>query len=451
MTTTLPENTVHDIDYDFSVRVTVLYVQIVLGTLGGVLVMVWMLYNRRLRTRVNALILNLCVADLMVMTFGCTSQLVWEYTSREWLAGDVMCRVIKFLMIFSNCASTNMLVVIAIDRHQAIRSPLRDPFAVWMMTGTGWLAAALCTSPMLFVFQTRYDPVRQMTMCQNIFRNKPLAHRQAFLTYGSFVNFLIPLVVLIVCYTRIFLKISKKASESQNNQLNKRQNFKPGKVHLTSTGSSSLPKAKIKTLKMTLVIVAAFIFFGLPYFVAEMILSYGDFKQLNASVYALLGGVAPANSAINPYIFLLFSANMQDETIPLFVEAQTHYACEALHRGLARAVPLLSAAPDSPHRQGVSHVVSNARHGCSLDDSGWGRRRRRCSRWPSNWPLDVDKGMYQTHAQCLRGLKLCPAQAETGRRHLMSSTASTRSDYSASYSRSPHLLTTDTLEMSSLK
>lgn len=55
---------------------------------------------------------------------------------------------------------------------------------VWIMTGTGWLAAALCSTPMLFVFQTRYDPIKQVTMCQNTFRNKPAYHRQAFITYG---------------------------------------------------------------------------------------------------------------------------------------------------------------------------------------------------------------------------------------------------------------------------
>lgn len=122
---------VHDKDYDFAIRVSILYVQIVLGTIGGVLVFVWMLYNRRLRSRVNALILNLCVADVMVMYLGCTMQLAWEYSpQREWLAGDLMCRLMKFLMIFANCASTNMLVVIAIDRHQAIRAPLREPRAV---------------------------------------------------------------------------------------------------------------------------------------------------------------------------------------------------------------------------------------------------------------------------------------------------------------------------------
>ena len=51
-----------------------------------------------------------------------------------------------------------------------------------------------------------------------------------YVPFRSFVNFLIPLVVLIVCYTRIFLKIAQKASENKNNQLNKRQSFKPGKV-----------------------------------------------------------------------------------------------------------------------------------------------------------------------------------------------------------------------------
>ncbi|GFN75272.1 vasopressin v2 receptor [Plakobranchus ocellatus] len=81
-------------------------------------------------TRVNALIVNLCVADLMVICFSCVFQLVWEYYDRVWLAGDVMCRVIKMLQIFAICASTNMLVVIAVDRHQAITAPLRKQFSV---------------------------------------------------------------------------------------------------------------------------------------------------------------------------------------------------------------------------------------------------------------------------------------------------------------------------------
>ena len=58
------------------------------------------------------------------------------------------------------------------------------------------------------------------------------------------------------------------------------QVIKPGKVHLQSTPSSSLPKAKIKTLKMTCVIVSVFLICGLPYFILEMIYNFGDHRTV---------------------------------------------------------------------------------------------------------------------------------------------------------------------------
>jgi hypothetical protein len=45
--------------------------------------------------------------------------------NREWYAGAFMCKFIKFLQSFTMMASTNVVVVIAIDRHQAIRAPLK--------------------------------------------------------------------------------------------------------------------------------------------------------------------------------------------------------------------------------------------------------------------------------------------------------------------------------------
>uniref|UniRef100_A0A2C9LGM6 G-protein coupled receptors family 1 profile domain-containing protein n=1 Tax=Biomphalaria glabrata TaxID=6526 RepID=A0A2C9LGM6_BIOGL len=260
-------------------------------------------------TRVNSLILNLCVADLMVICISCLSQLVWEHLHRHWLAGDVMCRLVKMLQIFSVCASTNMLVVIAVDRHQAITAPLKKQFSVMIMVSIGWGMALLCSTPMLYVFHLRYDHIKNMTVCENIFRSKDISHRQAFLTYAALVNFLIPLIILCVCYIRIFLKIARKASDCRTS---KRQSFKPGKIHLTSnTTSATLHSAKLKTLRMTVVIVSCFIVCGLPYFIAEMIMSYGNHNILKPNVYALLGGIAVANSAVNPYIFLLFSVNLK--------------------------------------------------------------------------------------------------------------------------------------------
>lgn len=177
---------------------------------------------------------------------------------------------------------------------------------VWRMAGCGWLASTLFSLPMFFVFHRTYSVDKGIYLCENIFRGKPDIHRQAFLTYIAIIVFLIPLIILLICYIRIFLKIAQKAAESKNS---KRQSIKPGKVHLQSTPSSSLPRAKIKTLKMTLVIVAVYIMCGLPYFVCEMIMSYGNADIIGNNLYSILGSLAVANSIANPYVFLLFNAN----------------------------------------------------------------------------------------------------------------------------------------------
>ncbi|KAL3867328.1 hypothetical protein ACJMK2_044539, partial [Sinanodonta woodiana] len=178
---------------------------------------------------------------------------------------------------------------------------------VWKMAGAGWCCAALLSIPMFFLFHTNINK-KGVTVCENVFRDLSLSYRQAFLTFIAIVVFFIPLVILVICYTRIFVKIARKANEGARN---KRTSLKSGKVHLQSTPSSSLPRAKIKTLKMTFVIICVFIVCSLPYFIAEMIMSYGDYCLISKELVSVLAGLAPSNSATNPFVFLLFNANIK--------------------------------------------------------------------------------------------------------------------------------------------
>jgi len=54
-------------------------------------------------------------------------QVIWEHADRLWLAGDLMCRLLKYAQSFAIMSSVSMLVVLSVDRHQAIRRPLRPP------------------------------------------------------------------------------------------------------------------------------------------------------------------------------------------------------------------------------------------------------------------------------------------------------------------------------------
>lgn len=83
-----------------------------------------------------------------------------------------------------------------------------------------------------------------------------------------------------------------------------------------------MSKAKIKTLKMAIVIVSTYIICGVPYTIFEMILTFGT--GLNPVLAAFLGGMAPANSALNPFIVLMFNANRQFfESVFLFWRTTT--------------------------------------------------------------------------------------------------------------------------------
>ena len=65
------------------------------------------------------------------------AQVVWEHVDRLWLAGDIMCRVLKYAQSFAIMSSVYMLVVLSIDRHQAIRRPLRPPLSVRILVHYG--------------------------------------------------------------------------------------------------------------------------------------------------------------------------------------------------------------------------------------------------------------------------------------------------------------------------
>ena len=200
------------------------------------------------------------------------------------------------------------------------------------MTITGWSIAALLSLPQVGVFHVSFvtDEKSQfynMMVCESIWRFRPMIERQIYLTFIGIVVFDIPFLIIMVCYISIFLKISHKATEASAANSNKKQSCKPGKVHLQSTGNSSLTKAKIKTMKMTIVILTAFIVCGIPYHILEGIYNFGDHRSVPPIVSAIIGAMAVANSAINPYVFLLFNANMK------CVQGVVHCCKPRDHRG----------------------------------------------------------------------------------------------------------------------
>ncbi|XP_069819641.1 probable G-protein coupled receptor 150 [Dendropsophus ebraccatus] len=295
--------------YNRQLRIISMTVIFIVALVGNSIVLYKICSGKDKKRKINFLITHLALADLYVSLMTLFSQIVWELMEDEWLAGDVFCRIFKVFQVSGLMASSNIIAIVALERHHVIMNPLSTPLPTRCFAALGWLLALLLSIPQAFVFRAVYT--EEGSRCRNVFGQLPRWHFQVYIIYSSVTVFFLPFCILTVAYIRILWIIWRKGRTSKtpkNNfgdwefQVTKR----PLKVMATN---SCIPRAKIKTLKMTLVIIILFIVCGLPYFIVEMKVAFGTITGLDEEVMAVLGIFVVTNSAVNPYVYLFFKTN----------------------------------------------------------------------------------------------------------------------------------------------
>ncbi|XP_014670895.1 PREDICTED: arg8-vasotocin receptor-like [Priapulus caudatus] len=343
--------------YQKWLRIGVIIVIYVVSLVGNTSVCMWMWRNKQFRARrMNRFILHLTCADMLVTWFTMLSQIVFESIGTVWLLDEASCRIFKMLQNFSIVSSTYVVTSIAIDRAFAIARPLSRPPSVNRFLIVAWLCSLIPSIPSLFLFHRRQEGVNTY-FCSSIFHDilSKAIYRQVYMLFIWLCVFFIPLLIILVSYILIVWTIWKKAHDDAK---------AAGANHVETVGNhvtrrpittgpvcnSSLPKAKMKTLKMTIVIVLTFIVCNLPYYTQEMILAFGDPSILDMTFVAISGIISASNSAANPYIFLLFSSRNK------FVSSAINQFClSCIHSKPSKS----SYSPRSQHRHGNSEDNSN--------------------------------------------------------------------------------------------
>jgi 7 transmembrane receptor (rhodopsin family) len=113
-------------------KVIVLSIMGILSLVGNTMV-IWNIQKNRASRRalrhscsaIYALILHLSVADILVTFFCIIGEALWSFTV-EWLAGDIACKLVKIFQMFALYLSTNVLVLIGIDRWVAVKYPMKS-------------------------------------------------------------------------------------------------------------------------------------------------------------------------------------------------------------------------------------------------------------------------------------------------------------------------------------
>lgn len=139
-----------------SIRVAVLLAMAAASLIGNAATM-WNIKKSCISRRVTRhswsavyfLIFHLAVADLLVTGFCIFGEAAWSY-SVEWRAGVVLCKLLKFLQMFSLYLSTFVLMLIGVDRWIAVKYPWKSLHMMrrcYRLIGVAYVAAAGLSVP----------------------------------------------------------------------------------------------------------------------------------------------------------------------------------------------------------------------------------------------------------------------------------------------------------------
>lgn len=300
---------------------TFLWVVFAMIVIGNSSVLVALTLSKNRKSRMNFFIMHLAIADLAVGLIQVLTDIVWK-TTVDWYGGNIGCKLVKFAQILVTYSSTYVLVALSIDRYDAITHPMNFSGswkrARWLVA-TAWITSTVMSVPAIFLSEEVVVKGRLQCWID-------MGHWewQVYMTLVATSLFFIPTLIITACYSIIVYTIWTKSKIlsypklSSNKSLSSQgsvSNSKAGDHDSDTKRTSSrgiIPKAKIKTIKMTLIIVFVFVLCWSPYFIYDLLQVYGYTSQTQTAiaVSTFIQSLAPLNSVANPVIYCLFSTNL---------------------------------------------------------------------------------------------------------------------------------------------
>nr|WNE31494.1 GnRHR1-A subtype [Haliotis discus hannai] len=282
---------------------------------GNLTVFITLFRNRNIKSRVNLFIMHLSIADLIVTFVMLPLETTWNITV-AWKAGEAACRILMFFRAFGLYLSSFTLVTISLDRYFAIMRPLSlndaDKRGKIMLV-LAWIFSFVASIPQSVIFHVEKHPVYPwFTQCVTFnFFPTPI-HELAYNLFHVIAVYGMPLLIITVSYSLILCEISKKSRQSKNEL---QDTSSRAKIGLRRSAMGNIERARIRTLKMTLVIVGVFAMCWTPYFVisAWWWFDKESARKVDHTIHKGFFLFAVSNSCMDPIVYGMFTINFKRE------------------------------------------------------------------------------------------------------------------------------------------
>ncbi|KAJ8380114.1 hypothetical protein SKAU_G00008920 [Synaphobranchus kaupii] len=193
---------------------------VAVGLIGNTCLVFVISRQKDMRNVTNIFIANLSCSDILVGVVCLPATIIYTLMDR-WILGEVLCKVTPFVQCTSITVSIFSLVLIALERHQLILHPTGWKPVVghsYLAVAVIWVVACFISLPFLSFNVLTNDPYKNLNISINHFRDHLVCMEQwpsnekrlAYTTTVLLFQYCLPLVLVFLCYLRIFLRLRRR-------------------------------------------------------------------------------------------------------------------------------------------------------------------------------------------------------------------------------------------------
>lgn len=264
----------------------------VIGLIGNILVMLVLIQYKRLKSMTSIYLLNLAISDLL---FLFTLPFWINYKLKDnWIFSNAMCKFISGIYYIGLYSEIFFIILLTIDRYLAI---VHAVFALRARTLTlgiitsifTWILATFASIPSFYFSKTQIEHSRFTCTIHFPFESQQ-QWKQFQALKLNIMGLVLPLLVMIICYTGIIKILLKRPSEK-----------------------------KAKAVRLIFAIMIIFFLFWAPYNLTIFVSAFQDSlftheceqsKQLDLAIQ-VTEVIAYTHSCVNPVIYAFVGEKFQ--------------------------------------------------------------------------------------------------------------------------------------------
>ncbi|NXJ06059.1 GPR19 protein, partial [Odontophorus gujanensis] len=246
--------------------------------------------SRRTQSTTNYFVVSMACADLLI-SVGSAPLVLLQFTSGRWMLGNVMCKLVRYIQYFTPGVQIYVLLSICVDRFYTIVYPLSFKISrekAKKMIVAAWIFDLAFMSPVLFFYGSNEDD-----HC-NFFL--PGSWEGAIYSIiHLLVVFLTPSILIILFYQKVIKYIWRIGTDGRT-------------VRRTT---NIVPRTKVKTIKMFLMLNFVFLLSWLPFYVVQLWHPQETDYRKSSLVFMAITWISFSSSASKPTLYSVYNPNFR--------------------------------------------------------------------------------------------------------------------------------------------